>query len=431
MQLKNIKGKLTVASCSLLQMSAVTSQAGEWDIDSSFLYYSESDGRVTAFEPAVRAEVDLGDDEFINFQVVVDALTGATPNGAHKSQQVQTFTNPSGNGSYTVQPGELPLSTTFRDTRVAVTAEWDKPIDRLSSVLLGASLSAEVDYTSVGVSSTYERDFNNKNTTMAAGIALTIDSINPIGEIPKGLNPMRVGGSDQQRLGSSDTKETIDLMIGFTQIVSRTTLFQLNYTYGTSTGYHNDYNNVLTVVNPDGTLTTAPWVAPGTDNRPYLFEERPDSRSRNILFFRGVHHLTEDVINFSYRYFTDDWGINSHTLDFRYRYQLTSKQYLQPHIRYYTQTKADFYRHDLVQGVDVDATGAANVQYASSDYRVGAFDSTTLGLSYGIALSKNSEFTVRGEVMQQAIDNSEVPRAGEETPDLTAVIFQMGYSFVW
>jgi len=144
-----------------------------------------------------------------------------------------------------------------------------------------------------------------------------------------------------------------------------------------------------------------------------------------------VHHLTEDVINVSYRYFSDDWGINSHTLDFRYRYQLGSRQYLQPHIRYYTQSKADFYRHDLVQGVDVDASGAANVQYASSDYRVGAFDSTTLGLSYGLKLSDNSEFTVRGEMMQQKIDNSEVPRAGEETPDLTAVIFQMGYSFIW
>ncbi len=436
MQLIKIKGKLTMATCTLLQVSASVSQAGasqsgDWDIDSSFLYYSESDGRVTAFEPAVRAEVDLGDDEYINFQVVVDALTGATPNGAHKSKQVQTFTNPSGKGEYAVQPGELPLSTTFRDTRVAVTAEWDKPIDRLSSVLLGASVSAEVDYTSLGVSSTYQRDFNNKNTTLAAGVALTFDTIMPIGEVPEGLNPMRVGGVDQQRQGASDTKETIDLVIGFTQIVSRTTLFQLNYTFGTSSGYHNDYNNVLTVVNPDGALTTAPWVVSGTGNRPYLFEKRPDSRSRNILFFRGVHHLTEDVINFSYRYFTDDWGINSHTLDFRYRYQLNSRQYLQPHIRYYTQTGADFYRHDLVQGSDVDASGVATVQYASSDYRVGAFDGTTLGLSYGIALTNNSEFTIRGELMQQKIDNSEVPRAGEETPDLTAVIFQMGYRFIW
>jgi hypothetical protein len=431
MQLKKIKGKVTLATCTLLQVGATASQAGDLNVDSSFLYYSESDSRVTAFEPAVRVKADLGDDESIDFLAVLDALTGATPNGAHKSRQVQTFTNPSGNGSYTVQPGEFPLSSTFQDTRVALKAEWDKPLNRLSSVLMGASLSAEVDYTSLGISSTYQRDFNNKNTTLAAGVALTFDTINPIGEIPKGLNPMRVGGSDQQRVASSDTKESVDLMIGFTQIVSRKTLFQLNYTFATSSGYLNDYNNVLSVVNPDGTLTTAPWVASGTSNLPYLFEQRPDSRNKNILFFRGVHHLTEDVINVSYRYFTDDWGINSHTLDFRYRYQLTPRQYLQPHMRYYTQSKADFYRHDLVQGSDVSASGVASVQYASSDYRVGAFDSTTLGLSYGMKFTKNSEFTIRGELMQQKIDNSEVPRAGEETPDLTAVIFSMGYNVVF
>ncbi|VAW50915.1 hypothetical protein MNBD_GAMMA06-1606 [hydrothermal vent metagenome] len=430
MQLKNLKGKVSLAACALLQVGTSSSQAGEWDVDSSFLYYSEGDGRVSAFEPAVRVAADLGDDEYINFQVVVDALTGATPNGAHKSTtEVQTFTNPSGNGSYTVQPGELPLSSTFRDTRVAVTAEWDKPINRLSSILLGASVSSEFDYTSLGVSSTYEHEFNNKNTTLAAGAALTFDTITPVGSVPLGLNPMRRAGSDQQRQGGNDTKTNADFIIGVTQILSRTSLIQLNFTHGVSSGYLNDYNNILTVVNPDGKLTTAGWAA--GDNLPYLFENRPDSRSKNIIFLRGVHHLTEDVINFSYRYFSDDWGINSHTFDFRYRYQLTSKQYVQPHVRYYTQTKADFYRHDLVQGVDVDNSGAANVQYASSDYRVGAFDSMTYGLSYGLKLSKNSEFTIRGELMQQAIDNSEVPRVGEETPDLTAVIFQAGYSFVW
>jgi hypothetical protein len=345
---------------------------------------------------------------------------------------VQTFTNPSGNGNYEVAPGELPLSRTFRDTRVAISGEWDKPINRLSSVLLGASVSSEVDYTSFGLSATYEHGFNNKNTTLATGLALTSDIIFPIGNVPRGLNPMRVGGSDQQRVGSDDTKNTIDFMVGVTQIVSRKTFFQMNYTYSNSSGYMNDYNNVLSVVNPDGSLVdTSTWIGADGNDRPYLFEQRPDSRSRNILFFRGVHHLTEDVINVSYRLFNDDWGINSHTLDFRYRFQMTAKQYLQPHIRYYTQSKADFYRHDLVQGSDVNADGSASVQYASSDYRVGAFDGTTLGLSYGIRLAKTGEFTIRGEMMQQQIDNSEVPRAGEETPDLTALIFQMGYSFYW
>lgn len=433
MQLKNIKGKVSLATCTLLQVSASASQANEWDIDSSILYYSESDGRVSAVEPAVKAKIDLSDDEYINFQVVVDVLTGATPNGAHTSTtQVQTFTNPSGNSSYTVPTNVYPLNTTFKDNRLALTGEWNKSINRDSSVLLGASFSTEIDYLSLGLSATYQHEFNNKNTTLATGLAYTADTITPIGDVPLGFNPMRAAGSDQQRVGSSDDKASTDFIIGVTQILTRKTLVQMNYTHGMSSGYQNDYNKVISVVNPDGTLVdTATWIVSDPDNLPYLFEQRPDSRSKDIIFLRGVHHLTEDVIHLSYRYFTDDWGISSNTLDLTYQYQLTPRQYLAPHIRYYTQTKADFYVHDLVQGTDVLDNGDVTLQHASSDYRVGAFDSTTLGLSYGLQVTKNNQFTVRGELMQQKIDNSEVPRPGEDTPDLSAIILQAGYSFTW
>lgn len=51
--------------------------------------------------------------------------------------------------------------------------------------------------------------------------------------------------------GSDDTRTTVDFIIGFTQVVSRTSYFQVNYTCGSSSGYHNDYNNVLTVLDPN------------------------------------------------------------------------------------------------------------------------------------------------------------------------------------
>ena len=120
MQLKNIKGKLGLATCSLLQITAPAAQASdsEWDVDTAFLYYSESDSRVSAFEPAIYAGRELGDDgERIDLRLVIDVLTGASPNGAHASSVVQTFTTPSGNATYTAKPGENPLDDTFQDTR--------------------------------------------------------------------------------------------------------------------------------------------------------------------------------------------------------------------------------------------------------------------------------------------------------------------------
>ena len=101
--------------------------------------------------------------------------------------------------------------------------------------------------------------------------------------------------------------------------------------------------------------------------------------------------------------------------------------YLQPHVRYYMQDEADFYRHNLKLGSDVDA---ATGEVLLDEARLSKFTTTTLGLKYGYAMGKNSEFTVRGEYMTQSFDDGGVP-AGEETPDLDVIIFNVGYSFHW
>ena len=170
-----------------------------------------------------------------------------------------------------------------------------------------------------------------------------------------------------------------------------------------------------------------------TGNRPYIYENRPDSRQRNSLFFRTARHLTEDVIHFSYRYFWDDWGITSNTFDFKYRYEM-GRGYLQPHLRYYMQDQADFYHHNLVLGPDVDATtGEVTVTdgVVSSDSRLMKFTTSTVGLKYGYALGANSELSVRGEFMSQTFDDANNVPTVEETPDLDAVILNVGYSLRW
>lgn len=434
MQLKNIKSKVSLATCSLLQVAAPSAQAdgSAWDIDTAFLYYSESDGRVQALEPAIHVGSKLGDDDRIDLRLVVDSLTGATPNGAHATTTAQTFTTPSGGSSYTSAAGETPLDDTFHDTRVALGADWTISLDRLSRVILGANVSGEFDYFSVGLSSTYLRDFNNKNTTLTAGIAFNNDTLSPVGGVPIEFLPMVTPGSTLNRNGTDETKTLTDFIVGITQVINRKTIVQMNYTFGQTSGYQNDPYKIVTVLDPVTGLpaNSSFFDTATTGNRPYVYEKRPDSRQRNALFFEVAHHLTEDVLHLSYRYFWDDWGITSHTLDLNYRYQL-SGSYLQPHIRYYTQDAADFYTHNLVLGSDVDGnTGAVSKQYASNDYRLAKSVTSTLGLKYGLPLSKDSELSVRGEFIKQSVNNDGVP-AGEETPDLDALVLQVNYSLAW
>jgi len=430
MQLGSIKKELGVATCALLQVPAAVHAAdSDWDIDTAVLFYAESDDRVSAFEPAVYASKDLGDGQLVDLRLVVDVLTGATPNGAHASSVVQTFTTPSGAGSYSAQPGETPQDDSFKDTRVAAGVDWTLPFNRLSRIKLGLNGSTEYDYTSLGVSATYLQDLNDRNTTLSAGLAFNNDTITPVGGIPTALNPMLTPGQTL-RDGADDTKTVTDFILGITQVVSRKTLVQLNYSLGMSDGYLTDPYKIVTVVDPVTGLPTSSGLQNVNANAlPYVYEKRPDSRQINSLYFKVVQSLTRDVINFSYRYFWDDWGITSNTFDLKYRYEI-GRAYLQPQVRYYLQDAADFYRHNLVQGTDVDANGTVLVGTVSSDYRLAKMTTTTLSLKYGYALGEKSELSIRAGLMNQSVDDGDVP-AGEETPDTDAIIVNAGYSFFW
>ena len=434
MQLKKIKAQMSLATGALLQVAAPAVQAAEadWDIETAALYYSESDGRVSAFEPAIYAGKDLDDGGRLDVRLVLDVLTGASPNGAHASSVAQTFTTPSGNNTYTVQPDDTPVDDTFRDTRVSFGADWTMELDRLSRLTLGTNVSKEYDYLALGLSAAYARDLNNRNTTLTASFGFNSDTIEPEGGIPVALKPMVTQGSVANRQGSSDDKTISDVLFGITQVINRNTIVQLNYSYGQTDGYQNDAFKILTVIDPATGLpaTTGFFDTTNTGNRAYLYENRPDSRQRNNLYFKTAHHLEEDVINFSYRYYWDSWDINSHTLDLKYRYQM-EESYLQPHIRYYKQDAAEFYRHNLSLGSDVNATtGSVSRQYASNDYRLAESETVTIGLKYGLPIGDTSEFSVRAEFIRQTVNDGAVPD-NERTPDLDAVVLQLSYSLVW
>ena len=438
MQLKKIKGQMAMATCALLQVATPVANAAEtdWDVDTAFLYYGEADGRVQAAEPAIYAGRNIGDDDRIDLRIVVDALTGATPNGAYSIDGVaQTFTTPSGDSDYDIAPGDAPLDETFKDTRIALGADYTQSLDRMSKIIWGANLSGEHDYFSLGVSANYAQDFNNRNTTLNLGLGFNSDSVNPHSGTPIEFAPMMVSGTGKNVDGNSESKTITDFMVGVTQVVNRKTIVQLNLTLGSVSGYQNDPYKIVTVVADPVTglpvtgLDSAFFDTGVTGNRPYVYEKRPDSRQKNTMFFKAVHHLEEDVVNFSYRYYSDDWGIKSHTLDLKYRHELIDS-YLQPHVRYYSQSAADFYTHNLVLGTDIDVAGNVLVDYASHDYRLAESNTITLGLKYGMPVGDDSEFSVRGELITQSVNDGAVP-AGQETPDLSAIMLQVNYSFVW
>jgi len=138
---------------------------------------------------------------------------------------------------------------------------------------------------------------------------------------------------------------------------------------------------------------------------------------------------SKDILTASYRYMTDDWGVKSNTFDLSYRFRLGERYYLQPNVRYYQQSAADFYRYFLVDGEPLPAE-------VSADYRLGEMDATTVGIKFGEDIDGRHQWSLRLEQYLQSGDSSPPEAFGQLTqqdlyPDVTATIVQFNYSFVF
>lgn len=418
MQLKPPNGKITnllaAAACSLLNQTSAAQEVPGWYLDSAVLGYSEKD-RVDAVEPVISATRVFEDGKKLNLTFVADSLTGASPNGATISDSPQTFTRPSGRGTYTTAAGDLPLDDTFKDSRSALSLQYEFPLNRLTRLSTGLAYSDEYDYTSVGFNATLARDFNLRNTTVSLGIAYAIDSIEPEGGLPVPLASTSLPW-DQQRQGSDDDKTVVDFLVGVTQVINRQTLMQLNYSYSQSDGYLTDPFKILSLT--DGVTG---------ETSGYVYDSRPDTREKHSVYWKTKYSRNNgDIVDFSYRYLWDDWDIASHTIDARYRLNLSDKFYVEPHVRYYNQEEAGFFAHSLVSGQVLPVN-------ASADYRLGAFNGITFGSKFGYRLNDRSEINFRVEAYQQQGDTVGNPIGIQNNydmfPDLEATIFQVGYSY--
>lgn len=262
-----------------------------------------------------------------------------------------------------------------------------------------------------------------------AGASAGVDSIDPVGGKPIAFGVMQEADATQPRDGSNDTKSLFDVIVGVTQVVDQNSLFQLNYSLSQSSGYLTDPYKIISVVDP---VTGRPLFT--NVNEPNLptvvYENRPDSRLKHSIFGQYKRYIGGDVLDASYRLMVDDWGITSHTIDLRYRWKMGDTLYIEPHVRVYQQSAADFYTPFFVDGTQPLA-GNDKVE-ASADYRLGEFNGYTFGAELGQDTANNS-WSVALEYYLQT-GNEPDGTFGELTrqelyPDVDAVMLRVVYDF--
>jgi hypothetical protein len=390
-----------------------TPTTDRWTWDTSFLQYNESE-RISVSEPQIGVRHDYADDRSLSILATVDTISGATPLGTlpqTANTAPQTVTSPSGKA---INPiiGKVPTSE-MSDTRIALATTFDRPTGPVTHDIIGGTIAKEHDFLSLGANYTWNRDFNQKNTTLSLGLSPEYDIVSPNGGLPYAYATAQAPNEFE---GNHKSKYLVGGLIGVTQIVNEKTLMQFNYSPTYENGYLNDPYKLLSIVNNQGDPLSA------------VHEKRPGSRWQQSFYWLTRYNLTGlDVFSLGLRYFADNWGIHSQTIDFTYRWQYHPRRFVQPHVRYYHQTAADFSRIGLVSGQPLP-------DFASADYRLSAIDAVTFGLAVGFTMRNESELILRAEYYTETGEQKPNTAIGAQKsfnlfPTLNATILQIEYKF--
>ncbi len=319
--------------CAVMANAPIDARAGieEQSVSYTFNYFSDVD-RVSVFSHYTGTNIKLEGDwrfslNWVHDVVVIPAIEAA-PGSQDAVDAITTASRPLANSG-----------DPFEDF-VKVRDAFD-----FSTSYYGVSvmyyLSTESDYFAQMVSMGYNRDFLRENLNLALGFSYSWDDIEPLAD------------ADTQTI--PDTRKTVHYNLVATQILTPTTVLRIGGEWNDVLGLqHDPYRNV--------------YVAGA--NVP---EHHPDARKRKDAFVRLSQYLpNRSSVKVDYRYYTDDWGVDSHTIGGKLNQYINESFVMRYRYRYYTQAAAYFHRNEYL-----NPGGVSGLQ--TSDYRMGEYGAHLFG----------------------------------------------------
>lgn len=244
----------------------------------------------------------------------------------------------------------------------------------------GVYYSTENDYVGMAFFANYVRQLNQENTAIGIGISQSSDTWSPVFD---------------RELPRDDRKEgKVDLSIN--QLLTPEASMQLVYSYMNSRGF---------LSSPYHTVDQDAFAK---------FENYPESRVGHAFAFKGVVLIDdENAMNYSYRYYMDDWAIKSHTLSSEWLRDISDNITSGLRLRYYTQTKSNFAK-------DVGAYSITD-EYFAVDYRMSAFDSYNVGVPLIYKPSFLDEIKITASIDYYQTSNNDYIKSQYEKNNLKAV----------
>ncbi|MEP2281412.1 DUF3570 domain-containing protein [Maribacter sp.] len=328
---------------------------------------------LTDFTGTFVVAIPLNDDDVLTIDAGVSAYTSAS------SSNVDPF-----DGSEPADPFIASSGASSSDTWTNISGSYSHSSDDRNTIVSGkVSVSSEYDYFSLGFGGGLTKLFNEKNTEVSINANVYLDSWTAI--YPQELRPFASGAnginngffSNYTITGNSnynpifnefddETRNSYSLGFGFSQILSKNLQGSL----------------ALDFVRQDGLLSTPfqrVYFSDIADSFIENFqladaiEQLPDNRFKVAAGGRLNWYINETfVVRSFYRYYYDDWGINSHTASVEVPIKLTDRFTIYPSYRFYQQSAADYF-FGYEEALSTD-------NYYTSDYDLSKYSANQFGM---------------------------------------------------
>lgn len=281
-----------------------------------------------------------------------------------------------------------------------------------TSLAFSGGYSDEPDFISNFGSTNISHEFNNKLTTISAGYNISSNQISRSTDSSHSAEGEHSHGTENNYPNYAKLDESSLFnggSLGLSQVLTKNTLFQTTANYTNQSGY---LSNPYKFVYIRGEVTAEEYfeIQQATSGKALdwnsitklqmvgteLFREvRPDQRNLFSLSNRINQHIPalDASVHLDYRFYADDWGINSHTLELAWYQSLPMGFMITPSIRYTSQSQADFFApYFLAPRED---------GHYSSDFRLADFGALSSGISFskqfskGISLNAGFEYYTR------------------------------------
>ena len=368
--------RISLAAATLL--SALSVQAEDY-VSFEYLQYDENNNRTSVSAPSITVNKDFGVDYTLNVSLVADAVSGASETYYDASSGASAIDSRSTNVNQSdVKYGNVD----YEDDRVAGSIALTTRFDNRDELTVGINRSNESDFYSTELSGEYMHYLDeSKNQSITFGLSYMAN------QILVQCSATGTGSCDTLSGGSEEeTADTISTQIGFHQVLDSTSYAEAALYFMQEDGYlTNPYLNVVRYYDSG----TAQIVG----------ENRPDSRTIYGASFKYAKAVNDQFSALaSYRFYNDDWGVNSHTIDTDLYYEPNSDWLFKVGLRYYTQSEADFFKFEKDY--------FTNQTYASSDLRLSDFDAITYKSYVEYKFSDEFSYNISANFYDQSTDLS-------------------------